>query len=116
MASDTRAAASRARAVLHAPAVLSCRSIPDLWPMDRPTHSTSWNGIAARAALPGEAAAPVSRFQRGGLWKHATLSIRAVLRLNHQDITKVRPRTVEDLLRPACAPAQLLSPRIRSET
>jgi len=29
----------------------------NLWLMDRPSHSTSWNGIAARAALPGEAAA-----------------------------------------------------------
>ena len=65
MASDTALAASGASAVLHAPAVLSCRSIPDLWPMDRPSHSTSWSGIAARAALPGEAAAPASRFQRG---------------------------------------------------
>jgi hypothetical protein len=65
MVSDTALAAPRARAVLHAPAVLTYRRMCDLWFMDHPSHSTSWNGIAARAALPGEAAAPASRFQRG---------------------------------------------------
>ena len=60
----TRRSPRPARAVLHAPAVLTYRRMCDLWLMDRPSHSTSWNGIAARTALPGEAAAPASRFQR----------------------------------------------------